>query len=193
MQYENSRNHKIITLDNNSTIMKETVNVNIGSEAFTLDQDAYRVLRSYLDDIRGRLPEYDTETMDDIESRMAEIFREKIKSPMQVVTLDIVRNAMGRMGSPADFGERRGSTSEQQTSESAEPAPRKLYRSRTSRSIAGICGGLAEYFGADPTLLRLITLLLILFGGLSIWIYVILWIVIPEQPAPKFEINKNKH
>lgn len=42
--------------------MKETVNVNIGSQAFTLDEDAYRVLRNYLEDIRSRLPEYDTET-----------------------------------------------------------------------------------------------------------------------------------
>ena len=46
--------------------MKETVNVNIGSQAFTLDEDAYRVLRNYLEDIRSRLPEYDTETMGDI-------------------------------------------------------------------------------------------------------------------------------
>ena len=38
--------------------MKETVNVNIGSQAFTLDEDAYRVLRNYLEDIRSRLPEY---------------------------------------------------------------------------------------------------------------------------------------
>ena len=49
--------------------MKETVNVNIGSQAFTLDEDAYRVLRNYLEDIRSRLPEYDTETMGDIEAR----------------------------------------------------------------------------------------------------------------------------
>ena len=47
--------------------MKETVNVNIGSQAFTLDEDAYRVLRNYLEDIRSRLPEYDTETMGDID------------------------------------------------------------------------------------------------------------------------------
>lgn len=87
--------------------MKETVNVNIGSQAFTLDEDAYRVLRSYLDDIRSRLPEYDTETMGDIEVRIAEIFREIVSSPMRVITLDTVRTAMHRMGAPSDFGERR--------------------------------------------------------------------------------------
>ena len=81
--------------------MKETVNVNIGSQAFTLDEDAYRVLRSYLDDIRSRLPEYDTETMGDIEVRIAEIFREIVSSPMRVITLDTVRAAMYQMGAPS--------------------------------------------------------------------------------------------
>lgn len=177
--------------------MKETVNANIGSVAFTLDQDAYRVLGSYFDDIRRRLPEGDAETMNDIESRVAEIFREKVASSMRVITLDVVRATMEQMGSPADFGEPRGA--EQPGTEggvpgeaSREPAPRKLYRSRTERSIAGICGGLGAYFDADPTLIRLVTLLLILFGGLSIWAYIILWIVIPEEPARKFNIHKNR-
>ena len=163
--------------------MKETVNVNIGSVAFILDEDAYRVLGSYFDDIRRRLPEGDAETMGDIEARVAEIFRERVASPMRVITLDVVRATMAQMGSPADFGEPRG----------AGRPLRKLYRSRTERSIAGICGGLAEYFDSDPTMIRLLMLLLILFGGLSIWAYIILWIVIPEQPARKFNINnKNR-
>ncbi|WP_295959545.1 PspC domain-containing protein [uncultured Alistipes sp.] len=172
--------------------MKETVNVNIGSQAFTLDEDAYRVLRSYLEDIRSRLPEYDTETMGDIEVRIAEIFREIVSSPMRVITLDTVRAAMHQMGAPSDFGERRGSAAPAEDEEAAEAEPRKLYRSRTDRSIAGICGGLAEFFKIDVTVLRLITLFLILFGGLSIWAYIILWIIIPEQPAPKFNMNRKK-
>ena len=116
---------------------------------------------------------------------------------MRVITLDVVRATMEQMGSPADFGELRGT--EQTGTEggvpgeaSGEPAPRKLYRSRTERSIAGICGGLGAYFDADPTLIRLVMLLLILFGGLSIWAYIILWIVIPEEPARKFNIHKNR-
>ena len=101
--------------------MKETVNVNIGSQAFTLDEDAYRVLRSYLDDIRSRLPEYDTETMGDIEVRIAEIFREIVSSPMRVITLDTVRTAMHRMGAPSDFGERRGNTARGRGSRAGNP------------------------------------------------------------------------
>ena len=179
--------------------MKQTVNVNIGSMAFILDEDAYRVLGSYFDDIRRCLPEGDAETMGDIDVRVAELFSEKVASPMRVVTLDTVRVTMAQMSSPADFGEPRGAEPSQQTDKadagdtSAQPAPRKLYRSRTDRSIAGICGGLGDYFDADPTLIRLLMLLLILFGGLSIWAYIILWIVIPEEPARKFNINnKNR-
>ena len=55
--------------------------------------------------------------------------------------------------------------------------------------IYSICYRLTgDYFDADPTMIRLIMLLLILFGGLSIWAYVILWIVIPEEPTRKFNI-----
>ena len=61
--------------------MKETVTLNIGSEAFTLDKDASRLLRSYLNDIRSRLPEDEAETIDDIEVRITEIFRDRITSP----------------------------------------------------------------------------------------------------------------
>lgn len=174
--------------------MKETVNVNIGSVAFTLDEDAYFALRSYFDDIRNRLPEGDTETMNDIEARMAEIFRERVSSPMRVITLDVVHAAMAQMGEPSDFGEPRNRTRTASAGESpadAEPERRRLYRSRTNRSIAGICGGLGEFFDADPTMIRLVTLLLILFGGISIWIYIILWIVIPEEPARRFSFNGN--
>ena len=120
--------------------MKETVNVNIGSVAFILDEDAYRVLGSYFDDIRRRLPEGDAETMGDIEARVAEIFRERVASPMRVITLDVVRATMAQMGSPADFGEPRGAERSESAeggtgTESAEQPPlRKLYRSRTESS-----------------------------------------------------------
>ena len=168
--------------------MKETVNVNIGSVAFILDEDAYRVLGSYFDDIRRRLPEGDAETMGDIEARVAEIFRERVASPMRVITLDVLRATMAQMGSPADFGEPRGAERSESAeggtgTESAEQPPlRKLYRSRTERSIAGICGGLAEFFGLDVSLIRIATLILILFGGLSIWVYIILWLIVPKAP-----------
>ena len=76
--------------------MKETIQANIGSVAFTLDRDAYDTLKEYLDAVRDRLPEHDTETLDDIERHFAEIFGERIASPMQVVSLETVNKAIKR-------------------------------------------------------------------------------------------------
>lgn len=59
-----------------------------------------------------------------------------------------------------------------------------LYRSRNDRMIAGVCGGLAEYFDIDPVIVRIIFFILLLPGGLpGILPYIILWIVVPVKPA----------
>lgn len=60
---------------------------------------------------------------------------------------------------------------------------KKLYRSKTDRKIAGVCGGLGQYFDIDPTLIRVAFVLLALPGGLpGVLPYFILWVVIPEEP-----------
>ena len=65
---------------------------------------------------------------------------------------------------------------------------KRLYRSSRDSKIAGVCGGLAEYFNIDPTIIRVIFVLLLLPGGFPGFIpYVILWIVVPKNPA---SVNK---
>jgi len=59
---------------------------------------------------------------------------------------------------------------------------KKLTRSRKERMIAGVCGGLAEYFGWDPTLVRIVYALATIFTAFAgIIIYLILWIIMPEE------------
>ena len=58
---------------------------------------------------------------------------------------------------------------------------RRLFRSQDS-IIAVLCAGLAEFFGLDVSLVRIATLILILFGGLSLWVYIILWLIVPKAP-----------
>lgn len=57
---------------------------------------------------------------------------------------------------------------------------KKVFRSKANRMIAGVCGGLGEYFNVDPTLIRLIMVLLVFAYGIGLLIYVIGWIIIPE-------------
>jgi phage shock protein C len=60
---------------------------------------------------------------------------------------------------------------------------KRMYRSRKDRKIAGVCGGLAEYFGIDPVIPRIALLVLVLGAGVGLLAYIICWIVIPMEPA----------
>ncbi len=60
---------------------------------------------------------------------------------------------------------------------------KRLQRSRTEKMIAGVCGGIAEYFEVDPTLVRLIWVAVSLLAGTGVLLYLILWVVVPlEHP-----------
>ena len=59
----------------------------------------------------------------------------------------------------------------------------KLYRSQNDKMIAGVCGGLAEFFGLDVSLVRLLAILLALLGGHGVLVYLILWIIVPKAPS----------
>jgi len=59
---------------------------------------------------------------------------------------------------------------------------KKLYRSRTNFVFAGICGGLGEYLNVDPTILRVVTVLLVFADGVGLLAYLIGWIIIPRRP-----------
>ena len=65
---------------------------------------------------------------------------------------------------------------------------KKIYRSRTDRMIGGVCGGFAEYFNMDPTLVRLIMVLLIFARGLGVLAYVVAWILVPERKEEDMEV-----
>lgn len=62
---------------------------------------------------------------------------------------------------------------------------KKFYLSNTDKKIGGVCGGIAEYFNIDSTFVRLLFVLLALIGGLTIFIYIVLWIISPRRPIDK--------
>jgi len=68
--------------------------------------------------------------------------------------------------------------------------PKRFYRSTTDRVIGGVAAGLAEYFDLDPVLIRLLFVIFALFGGGGVLVYIIFWIVIPEQPL---NVNTNQN
>ena len=69
----------------------------------------------------------------------------------------------------------------------------KLYRSTTDKVIGGVAGGLADYFNIDVVLSRVIFVLLALFGGGGVLIYIVMWIIIPEQNSLVTDYIKNSY
>jgi phage shock protein PspC (stress-responsive transcriptional regulator) len=67
---------------------------------------------------------------------------------------------------------------------------KKLNRSRNERIIAGVCGGIGEYFDIDPVIIRIITVLLVLFGGGGLLAYLVAIFIIPLEPSPELEEKK---
>lgn len=65
---------------------------------------------------------------------------------------------------------------------------KKLYRSRTNSMIGGVCGGLGEYLNVDPTIMRLVAVLLVFANGIGLLAYIIAWIIIPRNPGIEVEV-----
>ncbi len=58
---------------------------------------------------------------------------------------------------------------------------KKLFRSSTNKVIAGVCGGIGEYFDIDPTIVRIVWALFIVIGGMGVLAYLIMWLIMPKQ------------
>ncbi len=176
--------------------MKKTLTVNISGIAFSIDEDAYQMLSAYLEDIEFRLKAQheDSETMRDIETRIMEIFRERGASEYQVVDIELVKHVISAIGNPSVFGDRNDGTSQAPRTEYKFIAKR-LLRNPTDKMIGGVCSGLASYYGLEVSLLRIALFITMFFWGISLWIYIILWIVIPiAQTQEEIDmLNRSKN
>ena len=165
--------------------MKKTININLAGFVFYIDEDAYEELQKYLKNIKTYLgnTEGREEIIDDIESRIAELFSEKQK---QVITLIEVSEVIEVMGQPEDYM----SEDETEQKTSYKSSNKRLYRDPDSTVLGGVCSGIGHYLGIDAIWIRLIFLAMV-WSGVSILFYFILWAIIPkaETTAQKLEMK----
>lgn len=170
--------------------MKVTLNINIGGYAFHIDEDAYHDLKAYLRSLELHFTgeESASEIMADIEVRMSELFRARLGTYRQVITIEDVREVIKIMGNPEDFVDQDTFSAKEKFTSSST---RRMYRDPDNRIIGGVAAGLAAYWHLDPIIPRIIFLALIFAGGLGIFAYLILWIVLPEArtTAQKIEMK----
>ncbi len=173
--------------------MKTTISINLGGIAFTIDDDAHRELKNYLDTLSNHFKKEEggDEIMTDIEARIAEEFSRKRESGIEVISIPMVREIIARMGRVEDLtGEYEEVTIKEpyfarsDAEKERTKAPKRLYRDPDHAMLAGVAAGLGAYFNIDPSIPRIIFVLLTLFGGSGILIYIILWLVLPEADTP---------
>lgn len=164
--------------------MKKTLTVNLGGTVFHIDEDAYRLLDNYLSNLKlhFRKQEGAEEIVNDIENRISELFSEKLSAGSQVITIADVEEVIARMGKPEELaGDEEEEAKKTSANASHTTAHRRLYRDPDNKVLGGVLGGLAAYLGWDPTLVRLITFVILVCGyGTLIPVYIVCWLLIPE-------------
>ena len=163
--------------------MKSAISIELDGTAFTLDERAYAALRSYLDRAGERLGSHPdrAEVVAGVERRIAAKLRQRGAANNGAVVDEAAMLAalkeVGRVDGPALDG----STPSEEAAH-AEPRARKLYRLREGHWFAGVCTGLAAYFGLDAVVVRLIFILAAVFsGGTAILVYVVLMFLMPIE------------
>ncbi|MEL0183670.1 MAG: PspC domain-containing protein [Bacteroidota bacterium] len=159
--------------------MKKTFTISLGHSVFNVEEDAYDVLKIYLDSIKNYFQkmENDSEIISDFELRIAENFSSKLSSGKQYINLTDVKEVIQIMGSLDDFQE---IYDDDQTEDVKEEKKEnnKLYRDSSNRIIAGVCSGIAEYFKIDPIIVRILFFIAV---PLNLIVYIIFWIGIPTK------------
>ncbi len=184
--------------------MKETKNINLGGQAYTIDIDAYNSLREYLEALEKHfVPEDAAEVMQDIEMRVAELFSERLNNGKNVISQAEVDEIIEQLGHPSDFDEETTASDHETTTTTTREdrkRNRRLFRDGDNMVIGGVCSGIANYFHLDAVIVRLVTVALLLIGSTSVkWfdfsfnpfhifniifpLYLILWVIVPKAKS----------
>lgn len=166
------------------------ININFQGRVIPIEETAFDTLKRYIESLRRYFAgeEGRDEIINDIESRIGELFGERLKNGATCITDADVASVIEGMGRPEDFeaqesGEPAGTTAGASAGPSFSSGRQttgrtSLYRNADDKVLGGVCSGLANYTGIDPVIVRI--LFVLLFGAL-VWVYFVLWIVVPSR------------
>ncbi|MDN3659380.1 PspC domain-containing protein [Ferruginibacter paludis] len=175
--------------------MKQVININFHGQVVPIEVSAFDLLKQYTASLNTYFAneEGKEEIINDIESRIAELFQERLKKGVTCITDEDVNAIIKSMGRPEEF-EGEDSTAYTQTSTASSSATgnqqsqqnttsagfKRLYRDETDKILGGVCAGLANYFGIDVVIVRIIFVVLAISFGFGLIPYIILWIAVPS-------------
>lgn len=175
--------------------MKKALKINLSGQIFHIDDDAYEKLKVYLDTISSHFSNVNEskEILSDIESRIAELFHERMSDENQVISIKEVDEVIDIMGRPEEIADEDEASGAHKNRE--QRASRRLYRDPENAAFGGVSSGLSAYFNLDVLLIRILFVVLTLVGaGTPVLLYIILWIAVPraETAAEKLEMRGEK-
>ena len=174
--------------------MTKTISINLGGLLFHIDDEAFEILKSYLQAIEKQFSDEreKKEIMQDIEARLAELLNERMDRQKDLIRMNDVNSVISIMGEPHDFiQDDEDQTHDQRQYNKRVKPSKRMYRNSESRVLGGVCSGLGAYFNIDPWIFRVLFIVFSVFFLSGIVIYIILWIAIPEAitSAQKLEMR----
>ena len=181
--------------------MKKVININFQGRVIPIEDSAYDILRKYVDSLTSYFAQEEgrDEIINDIEGRIAELFGETLKKGSTCVTDDDVNRIIESMGRPEDFEDEEGNIrsqlgaekeeshasnfSQQKSGNTDNSEPRRFYRDENHKVLGGVCAGIANYFGIDPVIVRVIFLVTTFGAGFGFLAYIILWVAAPSSAS----------
>ncbi len=169
--------------------MKKVININFQGRVIPIEETAYEILKQYVDSLRRYFSNEEgrDEIVNDIESRIAELFGEALKKGGTCITDADVHAIIASIGRPEDFdGEEekvKERVYEQSNNRYTYTKGDRLYRSENEKVIAGVCGGIASYFGVDPLIVRILFIVFALGFGFGFLVYLVLWVALPSTAS----------
>ncbi len=182
--------------------MKQVININFQGRVVPIETTAFEILKNYTASLNRHFAneEGKDEIINDIESRIGELFQERITKGATCITEDDVNAVINSIGRPEDFEPMEdaaqtstASSSYQQQAAGSTNAMghKKLFRDENNKVLGGVCSGLANYFNIDAVIARIIFVIL-LFSGIGFLTYIIMWIAVPSSSTQQIGGTRKK-
>jgi len=183
--------------------MNKVININFQGRILPIEEEAYEILKQYIESLRSYFANEEgrDEIINDIECRIAELCEDRLKKGTVCIATSDIDLIITSIGRPADFEAQDGfeasasqsgqsanqnnyqnnyqnsSSNAHSNFESNNNRPKRLYRDEQNKVLGGVCSGIANYFGIEPLIVRILWFFLI---GVNILAYLILWIAVPS-------------
>ena len=168
--------------------MKQVININFQGRVVPIEVSAFELLKQYTESLNRHFAneEGKEEIINDIESRIGELFQERLTNGATCITDDDVNAVIKSMGRPEEFetsddnsGGSQTNTADTSAQQSAGPTGvhKRLYRDENNKILGGVCAGIANYFAIDALIVRIIFVV----SGVGFLAYILLWAFVPNN------------